>query len=188
MNVLKPSVDTIYTAAATPRLLEALTDEFVQAMTLIGKLDDRTYTMGLEEKRSIGAHFRHNYDFVNNCLIGLRSGKLDYTRRERDPLFEENRLHAIERISVMIENLRSLPNGLLERQIQIRSEVDSTVWHLSSALREIEFLHSHTVHHHAMVAEKLKVFNIHVPDGFGVAPSTLEFWAEEKKLLNRSAV
>ncbi len=166
---------------ASNRLLEELASEFIQAMTLIGKLDDRIYVMGLDEKRSIGAHFRHNYDFANNFLVGLPSAEIDYTRRERDPLFEQNRQHAIERISLLIQSLRALPSALLESQIQIRSEVDAAMWHLSSARREIEFLHSHTVHHHAMVAEKLKVFNIGVPNGFGVAPSTLEFWAEEKE-------
>ena len=62
----------------------------------------------------------------------------------------------------------------------MRSEIDTGLWIESSAMRELEFLHSHTVHHHALVAEKLNSFGIKVATDFGVAPATLKFRAEQK--------
>ena len=35
------------------------------------------------------------------------------------------------------------------------SEIESGNWLPSSIAREVEFVHSHTVHHHALIAEKL---------------------------------
>jgi hypothetical protein len=58
----------------------------------------------------------------------------------------------------------------------IASEVDVVIMHRSSISREIEFVHSHTVHHHALIAEKLSSQGIETGRYFGVAPSTLEYW------------
>ncbi len=177
LNDLELSVEKGSRMNATRNLVKALINEFVEASTLIGTLDDYIYRLDSDKKRSIGAHFRHNYDLVNNCLVGLRSGKVDYARRERDPLMEQNRAHAIERMAMLRNNLEALPDELLDGPVQVRSEIDNAIWHYSSGLREIEFLLSHTVHHHAMIAEKLRGSDSFVPDNFGVAPSTLEFWA-----------
>lgn len=165
------------------QLLERTIEEFIQVSTLIGTTDDDVYTHGSESDGSIGAHIRHNFDLASNFLIGLKTGEIDYTRRERDFLIEQKRQFAIEQIGEMIESFRRLPVEPLEKRVRVRSEVDETVWHASSAMRELEFLHSHTVHHHAMVAEKLKALGVEVPAGFGVAPSTLKFWAERDRKL-----
>ncbi|MDH3494762.1 MAG: hypothetical protein OEM82_14505, partial [Acidobacteriota bacterium] len=56
------------------------------------------------------------------------------------------------------------------------SEIDDNLWLPTSLARELEFLHSHTVHHYALIAAKLGSMNIEVPFEFGVAPSTLKYW------------
>lgn len=183
MGEAKPGVETILTTHKTIHIIEVLSEEFTQATCLIRTLNDKTYTQWSDEKRNIGAHFRHNYDFAKNCLVGLRTGEIDYSLRERDPLIEQDREYAIGRLSELIESLETVSIELLDGRVQVRSEVDDSVWHVSSASREIEFLYSHTVHHHAMIAEKLKFFNIVVSDGFGVAPSTMEFWNQRKKAI-----
>lgn len=179
----RPRVENILTPDTTIHLIEAVKGEFARATGLIRTLDDRSYIQWADEKSSIGTHFRHNYDFAKNCLIGLRTAKIDYSMRERDTRIEQDREYAVERIIGLIESFETMPMELLGGQIQVRSEVDGTMWHVSSAPREIEFLYSHTVHHHAMIAEKLKSLSIVVPDGFGVALSTLEFWNKQKKAI-----
>jgi hypothetical protein len=57
----------------------------------------------------------------------------------------------------------------------VRSEVDEDLWHTSSISREIEFLHSHTVHHYALVARRMTDAGYFTDATFGVAPSTLRF-------------
>ncbi|CAN5554331.1 hypothetical protein BH10ACI1_BH10ACI1_28570 [soil metagenome] len=152
-------------------LIKHIAEEFVRAIYLIENVSDEIYV-------NIGGHFRHNVDFANNFLNGLTAEKIDYSKRERDERIEQNRQYAIEKIVLLIRHLQSLPDEVLEKEISVCSEIDETVWHISSVMRELEFLHSHTVHHHALIAEKLAVFGVKVSKDFGVAPSTLKFWAK----------
>ena len=169
MTTAKPEIEI------QNKLLEKTCAEFLRAARLIEKLDDKIYTAASESSGSLGAHFRHNIDFAQNFLKGLRTRKIDYAARERDPQIEQNRQYAVERLEFLIKTLRSLPREFLETKVSARSEVDENLWHDSSAARELEFLYSHTVHHHALVAEKLKHSGIEIEANFGVAPSTLEF-------------
>src|SRR5687768_4212353 len=162
-------------------LVKTAADEFFRGAKLIGKINAEIYRQTANGMGSIGGHFRHNLDFANAFLNGLETGKIDYHRRERDARIEENRLYAIKQISIFVCRLRNLSPELLGRKSLVRSEIDATFWTESSAARELEFLHSHTIHHHALIAEKLNAFGVKLPDDFGVAPSTLKFWAEQKK-------
>ncbi len=162
-------------------LVERVCGEFVRSMKLIEGTSDEIYTACSEKSGSIGAHFRHNIDFVNNFLQGIESGKIDYNIRERDVRIETNRHYAIERTAEAIEKLSSLSDESLGAGVLVRSEVDERIFHQSSVLRELEFLHSHTIHHYAIVAEKLRDAAIEIDFEFGVAPSTLKFWSESRR-------
>ena len=63
----------------------------------------------------------------------------------------------------------------LDRIVMVRSEVNANVWHASSVSREIEFVHSHTIHHYAVIARLIAEAGESVSNDFGVAPSTLRF-------------
>ena len=152
-------------------LASKIVEEFVRSIRLIENVSDAHYA-------KIGAHFRHNLDFANSFLNGLTTGKIDYTKRMRDVRIEQNRTFAIEQIVFLIRRLQNLPDEILTEEIEVCSEIDESIWHASSAARELEFLHSHTVHHHALVAEKLNACGVKLPKDFGVAPSTLKFWAK----------
>ena len=165
--------ETLY-ALTENFLIRKIAEEFVRSIRLIENISDAHYA-------KIGGHFRHNLDFANSFLNGLTTRKIDYAKRMRDARIEQNRQYAIEQIVFLIRRLQSLPNDILDQEIAIRSEIDESVWHKSSAARELEFLHSHTVHHHALIAEKLNAFGVKLSADFGVAPSTLKFWAKRKK-------
>ncbi len=159
-------------------LLQNFAGELSKGVELIGTIEDNIYR---QTAGGIGGHFRHNLDFTGAFLNGIKTGKIDYNRRERDIRVEENRFYAIKRFESVIAEIRHLPAEVLDGAVSIRSELDLAIWHVSSAMRELEFMHSHTVHHHALIAEKLKNFGVKVPENFGVAPSTLEFWAQLKQ-------
>lgn len=167
------------TSAAPNFLIRAITEEFSRGARLIERIEDDVYCRKANGTGGIGGHFRHNLDFVKSLLTGVESGKIDYGNRERDVRIEENRFYAIERFAHAIELLRELSTDCLRRKVLVRSELDDEVWHESSIARELEFLHSHTVHHHALIVEKLAFFGVTVTDNFGVAPSTLKFWKEQ---------
>ncbi|CAN5798281.1 hypothetical protein BH20ACI4_BH20ACI4_01290 [soil metagenome] len=168
-------------AVAVNFLIKNLADELFRGAKMIGKIDDPVYRKSTTGTGSIGSHFRHNLDFVNAFVYGLGTGKIDYNRRERDLQIEENRLYAINMFADAVSRFRRLPVEIFNKKVLIRSEINSDFWLESSAMRELEFLHSHTIHHHALIADKLKSFGVHTAKDFGVAPSTLKFWAEEKQ-------
>lgn len=161
-NLYEPAKDLLVRKTAA---------EFARGARLIEALDDHIY-------KTVGGHFRHNLDFANSFLTGLTGGVIDYNLRERDPRIEADRRYAIERTIFLICRLAEVvgtEDGLL-----VASEIAPGTCHRSTAARELEFLHSHTVHHHALIAEKLSNTGVRVTGDFGVAPSTLEFWASRK--------
>jgi hypothetical protein len=167
--------------AAEISLLRKIGEEFISALHLIEKLDDALYTKSTAVTGSVGGHFRHNLDFANSFVNGLETGKIDYGKRTRDVRIEQDRQYAIEKITFFMRRLQNVSVKILIQNILVRSEIEEEFWFASSVGRELEFLHSHTVHHHALITEKLKTSGVKTTPGFGVAPSTLKFWAESRK-------
>jgi hypothetical protein len=157
-------------------MLSALINELRRACEMIERLDDVTYCRAMNGS-SVGAQFRHNFDFAANLLKGIETGRLDHGARERDADVETHRLYAIGRFHKLIAKLASLEGRVLGNNIVVRSEIDPSLWLPSSVGREVEFTYSHTVHHHALIAEKLAALGIDAPEHFGVAPSTVRYWA-----------
>ena len=145
-------------------------------MELIATVPEHLYRGAGGAKGSIGAHIRHNLDFVSALIRGLRVGAIDYADRERDPRIEEDQRYASwkvrEAIGSVADCARVDPGTLLA----VRSEVLPDVRHRSSFSREVEFVYSHMVHHHALINERLKWYGIDLPNGLGIAPSTQAYW------------
>jgi hypothetical protein len=158
------------------RLAERLADELSRGARLIERLGDDIYCRQANNSGSVSGHIRHNLDFAESILKGLKTGWIDYGDRERDAAVEENRDYAVCRYDFAIKRLRRLSAETQQSPILVRSESDPAFWHESTVGREIEFVCSHTIHHHALIAEKLAGFGVETERDFGVAPSTLEYW------------
>ena len=159
-----------------PTLLNKLVEELARGISLINATDDITYCRTANGSGSVGGQFRHNLDFSGCLLKAVENGQIDYNDRERDIRVETDRQYAAVRFGAVIHRLNELKPRILGKTLLIRSEVEKRMWLPSSFAREVEFVHSHTVHHHALIAEKLAGFGVTVGDNFGVAPSTLEYW------------
>lgn len=157
-------------------VLRHLQNELLRGIELIASVDDLSYTRTANGTGSIGGQFRHNLDFVSNLLKGIDEGRIDYNMRERDVRIEDDRDYAIDRFRFAVRRLDELSPRHFEKSVVVRSEVDQVTWLPSSFVREAEFVHSHAVHHHALIAEKLAGYGIKVAENFGVAPSTLKYW------------
>lgn len=155
-------------------LIRQTVEEFGCSIILIEGLSDELY-------QRIGGHIRHNLDFANLFFSGLETGIINYSKRRRNERIEQDRFFAVEQIREVIHRLKDLPEIVLCKSVEVCSEVDESIRHKSSVMRELEFLHSHTIHHHALIAEKLSNFDLKISAGFGVAPSTLEFWKKRGK-------
>ncbi|MFM9904028.1 MAG: hypothetical protein ACKVQJ_05585 [Pyrinomonadaceae bacterium] len=173
---MKYDFGTTCTGRREPPQLQYLEAELLKAIETINAIGDVNYRRSANATGSVGAQFRHNLDFVNSLLKGIDDGRIDYNRRERDLRVEENRAFAIERFHEAINRLNGLSENEFSKSVLVRSELDQSSWLPSSFIREVEFVHSHTVHHHALIAEKLAGYGIAAAENFGVAPSTLIYW------------
>jgi hypothetical protein len=158
-------------------LVSSLIGELETAKELILGLDDETYSISEDDAGSIGAHVRHDLNFVECVLKGLESGVVDYTKRVRDRCIETDQKFAAARIDDIMYRLKRLDVDA-RTVLFVVSEIDSSLLHRSTVSRELEFVLSHTIHHHAIVKEKLKGIQRDFDPGFGVAPSTLEYWRQ----------
>ncbi|MEZ5307442.1 MAG: hypothetical protein R2684_09885 [Pyrinomonadaceae bacterium] len=162
----------MYKANAT--LLELLIAEFSRIPTLLALLTDEIYLEGTEEISSVGVHIRHNLDFGDALIYGLENGIVDYAARRRDPFTEGSREVALKRTEELIGKLRRMRERELG-SIAVRSELIEGEHLISTADREIEFVLSHTIHHYALIVERLRGKGIDLPRDFGVSHSTLRF-------------
>lgn len=157
-----------------------------QGVEVMRRLSDEAYTTCPENpyRGGVGVQFRHCLDFYDCFLRGLESGRIDYSRRERDPRVETDRHHSIARFQEICEQLADLSTERVERPVEVKSEdviPGQPEWSSSSPARELQFLISHTIHHYALIVMMLKTQSYEVgrefPE-FGVAPSTLSYWKE----------
>lgn len=155
---------------------ERLVEEIEKSVQVISRLDDTAFRRP-GRSSSIGAQFRHNLDVVNTFLNGVRVGRIDYTRRERDARVERDRYYAIERFDGAMSRLLDLSPAMIRSMVSVRSEIDPSMWLASTAIREMEYVLSHTIHHHALIAERLAGLGLDLESNFGVAPSTRDYWS-----------
>jgi hypothetical protein len=175
MNSTKTSVVRIDLSSGPAAIKQALTDELRKAIDVIYQLDDLTYCRDSRLSSSVGEQFRHDLDFVNTFLNGIQLGRVDYTRRERDVHVSRSRSYAIDKFERAARRVELIRPQQLSGLVSVRSEVDGSIWLPSSVAREIEFVLSHTIHHHALIAEKLEVQGISLDAELGVAPSTKDY-------------
>src|SRR5688500_7088907 len=136
-------------------VLDSLIGVLERGVVIISRLDDPEYATGRDDESSIGAHIRHNLDFVNALLRGVDRRRIDYNARTRDRRLETDREYAIKQLQIACLRLRNITTGIRAHLVMVRSEIDLDVWHASSVSRELEFLHSHSIHHYALVARLL---------------------------------
>lgn len=163
-----------------------------QGVDLLSEIDDSLYTKSengaFVDGGAVRGHFRHCLEFINCFLAGVENGRIDYERRERNQQIENVREYAMIQYKITVGALENFSdknfaaNGL-DNFLLIKpedAEGDADFWCASSVERELEFLQSHTIHHYALIAFKLRASGFPVAAEFGVAPSTLRYWSEKK--------
>jgi uncharacterized damage-inducible protein DinB len=124
---------------------------------------------------SIGAHVRHCLDHVRALLEGARTGRMSYDDRVRGTDAETDRDAARTRIRALTQAVLDLDPRLIARALRLRVRLDArgTATEVQSTVgRELAFVISHTIHHHATIALLLSEIGTDLPARFGVAPST----------------
>lgn len=124
---------------------------------------------------SVGGHVRHCLDHIRALEVAMTNGVVNYDARERDTLVEHDRTLAWSLLKSARRRIAVLPAAALSRPVVVRAmmRVDGApVEVLSSLEREVAFVIAHTIHHCATIAVLAGVSAEHLPERFGLAPST----------------
>lgn len=158
-------------------LVAANVDALSQGIRLLRAVDDELYVRrnDLVFDSTIGGHVRHVVDHVECCLVGLAQGRFDYEHRRRDPAVECSRVTGMRALGEAAARLSDLDVAGSTAHALVRSGDAAGRWVPTSCERELEFLHSHTVHHYALIAVLCRLEGVEPDSAFGVAPSTLRY-------------
>jgi hypothetical protein len=124
---------------------------------------------------TIGQHTRHIIELYQCLIEGYPSGKINYDHRKRNQLYENN-------IPAAIEVIREIQKDLEQPDKQVSifcGTDDNSVCIESNYYREVLYNLEHCIHHQALIkVALLSIKSINIADGFGVAPSTLQYRQE----------
>ena len=119
---------------------------------ILNKISNEQYTIPCKmlSNNSLGKHFRHIVDFYNNFINGMAIGEVNYDVRERKDIFEKKRI-------IMIKEINEIKNAIskisINNALNIFSNIENntTIKTKTNIKRELLFLHSHALHHLAII-------------------------------------
>jgi hypothetical protein len=121
---------------------------------------------------TIGQHTRHIIELYQCLIAGYQGGDINYDDRKRNTLYENDitaAVYAIKEIQLHLEQ----PDKTVK--IFCHTE-DASIGIESNYYREVLYNLEHCIHHQALIkVALLSIENIEIADGFGVAPSTLQY-------------
>ncbi len=127
---------------------------------------------------TIGKHVRHTLDHFRCAITTCCSESIDYDHRCRGGDIESNRESAKTEIQVLRSLLSELDevalNESMVAQVMICSDGQTCDLQTTRA-REIFFAMHHAIHHNAILKAIGLELGFECPDGFGTAPSTINF-------------
>jgi DinB family len=168
-------------------LHEAIAEVLRQGESLLNSLSDEDYTRKLPTVfgSTVGGHYRHCLDHFQTLLRSLDAGEINYDHRERNSWIENDCMFALAETHRILRAFESIPTPFLDCPINVRSkvnyEVDAASLIGSTVGREFMYAVAHAIHHYALIAVMCGILDVPVPAGFGVAPSTLQYQADQPK-------
>lgn len=159
-----------------PPPLAALLHHLGQGRALVASLAQADFTTPVQAVygATIGTQYRHCLDHYA-ALLTPDDAVLDYDQRPRDPALEQDPVLALARTHELHDRLASRPAAWLDHPVQVRELLaDGTPGEAKSTrAREVLFVISHVVHHHALIGVMCHLLGKPMPAGFGIASSTL---------------
>jgi len=121
---------------------------------------------------TIGQHTRHIIELYQCLLSGYPAGNINYDDRKRNVVYENDPAAAVVVIKEIQQNLEQP-----DKQLNIFCGADDhSVCIESNYYREVLYNLEHCIHHQALIKVALLALpGISITEGFGVAPSTLQF-------------
>ena len=120
---------------------------------------------------TIGQHTRHIVEFYLELNKGYTNGTVDYDQRERNHYIQTDRDTAMAHLHRISEALEKPDRKLFLTVNHGDNQSIATNYH-----RELIYNLEHTVHHMALIRIGVAAVSaIEIPDGFGIAASTLKY-------------
>jgi uncharacterized damage-inducible protein DinB len=145
-----------------------------QISELVSELSDEQYNVMLPilSNSSIGKHVRHIVEFYQCLTNGLSEGYVNYDKRERNLLLENNRGYTKNAIKI-ISNCIAI---IQDNSLLLNTSHDNTVSTMNTSIfRELTYNMEHAIHHLAII--KIGVKNsfeeVNLSENMGVANSTI---------------
>ena len=124
---------------------------------------------------SIGQHVRHVVEMFVCLQDGYASGIVNYEKRKRDITIETSK-------EITIDVINKINSALLNenKSLVLEAGFDENSYELNNIptnyFREIAYNLEHAIHHMALIKIGIKqVSEIVLPDGYGVASSTIKY-------------
>ncbi len=158
-------------------LKETIQQVFFQLSQGIGMLDPEEYTRPVKSlsDASIGQHVRHIIELFLCLESGYATGTVNYERRERNRQIETDKKLATGLIWD-IYNRIDRPDRIIHLEAEDYSETGEKMIIPSNYFRELVYNLEHTIHHMALIRVGItELSSIHLPEEFGVAPSTNKY-------------
>ena len=127
---------------------------------------------GALSNATIGQHTRHIIELYQCLIGGYQAGDINYDDRKRNSLYENEITAAVNAVKEIQLNLEH-PDKTV--RIFCHTE-DASICIESNYYREVLYNLEHCIHHQALIkVALLSIKDIQVADGFGIAPSTLQY-------------
>ena len=168
-------------------LIDSVIEALTQGEALLAELTDEAYTrkVPVAFNASVGGHYRHCLDHFRSLIEASAAGDLNYDHRERGTLIESDRFAALNATRELREAWQRLDPMLVARPLSVtcKTSYATTGSQASPSTigREIMYSVAHAVHHYALIGVMLGTMGISMPEGFGVAPSTLKHQSSDAK-------
>ncbi len=163
-----------------PSLSTAAQAVLQQGCVFLDCMGDEVYAHSLpvDCAASIGKHYRHVLDHFLCLREGIRTGKVNYDHRDRDPQLESSVAASRLVTEDLIDQFGSLSDESLHRECAVTYSVAYGENDLegvpSNIAREIMFCIGHAIHHYAILKLLCSGVGVTLPREFGIAPSTLK--------------
>ena len=153
---------------------------------VVGNLTGSMYqaVFGGNGQHVVGKHVRHIIDHYQSFLGALNGpvpALLDYEQRAREEALETDPRVARERLGEIGDALGRLTDLQLKTPLVFQYQTGTESLRATTSMgRDLAFLASHTVHHMAIIGLLVERQGESVAPEFGVHPSTLRYWREQR--------
>ena len=155
----------------------AIDNSFAQLRQILDQLTEAEYLQPSKIlfNASVGQHVRHIIELYICLYNGYETGHVNYEERKRDVRIETDKAFAIELMEMVCNNI-DRPDKTLLLDSSYAEDSTTSITVETNYYRELIYNLEHTVHHMALIRVGVtEVSAIEIPEGFGIATSTIKY-------------